>query len=561
MFALKSLQQRLALYLLLPVALFLVVTGGLGFFYIRKSLLKEWQEIAILRLERAAHQMDMRLYLLIQGMGALAQTGSDPQGAVIREWILKQIQRQEGVTQARLTWKAPASKEIAGRPGMSVRKVARVSPPQYFYPPGQKTVGLRSDLLDEAGHSLGQVEVVIKFSYLMQDVLTSGWLQSHMACVVEADRGNFLAHSDPSMKGRHCLGDTQSPLELAMLEAMKEKPFGTLMGKGHPPEEVVGYYRLHAAPWAIMLHAQGSQILAPIVHFRYYYLLSAILCLVVILVLIRLGVTSMVFSIRKISLKAQKVAQGHYGDPLPVASQDEIGQLTRSFNEMVEGLKQRDFISNTFGRYVDPKIAQDLLSRPEAALLGGEKRDVVILFADIRDFTPLAEKLSPEATIHLVNRFFSRMIEILQQHRGIIVDFLGDAILAFFDPLDGPLAPTARQALECALKMQQTIKEVNVPEGGWELPPLHMGIGLHAGEVVVGNIGSESRAKYGIIGAAVNLAHRIQAQARGGEVVVSDSVYRQVQHEVVVKREFQPRLKGIQEPITLYGVENLADMP
>ena len=559
MFALKSLQQRLALYLLLPVALFLVVAGGVGFFYIRKSLLKEWQETAILRLERAAHQMDMRLLVLRQWLEALARTGGDPQGAVVRQWILKQLESQEGVTQVTLTLKAPTPPETAGRPGTSVKKVARVSPPRYFYPPGEEMVRIKSQLLDEAGHPLGQVEVAVQFSYLMHGVLTSGWLQSHMACLVEADQGHFLAHSDPSMKGRHCLGDTQSPLELAMLQAMKEKPFATLMGKGHPPEEVVGYYRLHSAPWAIMLHAPGSQILAPIVDFRYYYLVSAILGLVIILVLMRLVVAPMVSSIRRISVKAGQVAQGEYGEPLPVNSQDEIGQLTRSFNEMVAGLKQRDFVSNTFGRYVDQKIAQELLSRPEASRLGGEKRQVVILFADIRDFTPLVESLSPEATIHLANRFFSRMVEELQQHRGIIVDFLGDAILAFFDPLDGPLAPTARQALECALKMQQSIKEVNVSEGASKLPPFHMGIGLHAGEVVVGNIGSESRTKYGIVGAAVNLAHRIQAQARGGEIVVSEAVYRQVQEEVVVKREFHPRLKGIQEPITLYMVEGLAD--
>ena len=99
---------------------------------------------------------------------------------------------------------------------------------------------------------------------------------------------------------------------------------------------------------------------------------------------------------------------------------------------MVAGLKERDFISNTFGRYVDQEIARELLSRPEASRMGGEKREVVILFSDVRGFTPLAESLSPEVIIHLVNRHFSRMIEVIQAHRGIIVDFLGDAILAFF---------------------------------------------------------------------------------------------------------------------------------
>ena len=182
---------------------------------------------------------------------------------------------------------------------------------------------------------------------------------------------------------------------------------------------------------------------------------------------------------------------------------------------------------------------------------------MVILFSDIRDFTPLAEALSPEATIQLINDYFSRMVEVLRRHDGIILDFLGDEILAFFDPLDGPLAPVVRGALRCALSMQQAMLGVTFAGIGHQLPPVHMGIGLHVGEVVVGNIGSEPRAKYGIVGSAVNLAHRIQAQAQGGEVVVSQSVYRLFHSEVKISRKFEVRLKGIQDPVTLYAVGSL----
>lgn len=240
-----------------------------------------------------------------------------------------------------------------------------------------------------------------------------------------------------------------------------------------------------------------------------------------------------------------------------MTSRDEIGQLTLGFNDMIDGLKERDFISNTFGRYVDQEVARELLSRPEASRLGGGKREVVILFSDIRGFTPLAETLSPEATIHLVNRYFSRMIEVIQAHRGIIVDFLGDAMLAFFDPLDGPLEPVVQRAIGCALKMQAAVEAENLAEPGY--PALHLGIGLHAGEVVVGNIGSENRAKYGIIGSAVNLTHRIQGQAQGGEVVVSEMVFHHCQETLAVRRTFQTTLKGIAHPVTLYVVESMKE--
>ena len=326
-------------------------------------------------------------------------------------------------------------------------------------------MGLRGELLDQAGKPLGRLEVFLSYGYLMQDVLTEGWMVAQMACLVSQE-GHYLAHSSTAMQARHCLGETQNPMELAMLKAMKEKDYGTLMGEGYSPDQVIGFYKLHDAPWAIMLHARGSEILAPILRFRLYYLAGGFLCLAVILALIRLGVRPVVMAIRGIAGKAALVAQGDYGEPLPVTSRDEIGQLTASFNDMVAGLKERDFISNTFGRYVDQEIARELLSRPEASRMGGEKREVVILFADVRGFTPLAETLSPEAIIHLINRHFARMIEVIQAHRGIIVDFLGDAILAFFDPLDGPLEPVVRRAIGCALKLQAAWRPRTWPNRG-----------------------------------------------------------------------------------------------
>jgi adenylate cyclase len=538
----NSLRKRLLLFLFLPVVLFLLGIGLAGYLYMRQALFKEWQETAVLQLERAAHQMDMQLAGPLPWIEALAQTS----GAANQEFILKQLEKHPGVSRVTLTWLTPGPK--------LGRRVDQVSPVTYFYPPDQEAVGLRTDLLDQRGRPLGRLEVIIPYRYLMKDLLASGWMAANQACLVDQS-GRYLAHTDPAMASRHCLGETQDPLELAMREVLKEKPFGTLLAPGPLPNRVIGFSQLHGAPWAIMLHAHGSRILAPIWRFSAYYLVAGVLCLAATLTLIHLGVASMVAAIRNLSRAAARVAQGNYGETLPVTSRDEIGQLTQSFNDMVEGLKERDFISNTFGRYVDPELAQELLRRPEVARLGGEKRQVVILFSDLRDFTPLAESLSPEATIHLVNRHFSRMVEIIQEHRGIIIDFLGDAILFFLDPLDGPLAPTLRQALRCALKMQAAAQEMNAAEK--EFPPLQMGIGVHAGEVVVGNVGSESRAKYGIIGAAVNLTHRLQAQARGGEVVISEAAYELAQPGLTIKRTIHTHLKGIHDPVTLYVVEDL----
>ena len=183
---------------------------------------------------------------------------------------------------------------------------------------------------------------------------------------------------------------------------------------------------------------------------------------------------------------------------------------------MVEGLKERDFVANTFGRYVDPEIAKKLMQLPEASRMGGEKREVAILMSDIRGFTPFSESISPDRIISFLNRYFTRLIDVVQRHQGIIVDFFGDGILVFFDPLDAPVEPVIRKSVSCALAMQRAMARFNremKDEGFFEF---RTGIGINAGEVVVGNIGSETRAKYGIVGSPVNITHRVSVQGGRG---------------------------------------------
>ena len=203
MFTIKTLQQRLIIFLILPVAAFLTAIGAGGYFYIRGSLYQEWQEAAILRLERAAHYMDMRLSEPLQWIQSLANTGGDRQGTDNQNWILQKLREQPGVSQVSLEWQeAPSGsagiiQEGRGGGGLAPR-VANVSPPQFFYPADHQTVGLTFTLLDGAGHPLGRLEVLMKLDYLMEGVRAAGWLHTYMACLVNDD-GTFLAHSSAAM--------------------------------------------------------------------------------------------------------------------------------------------------------------------------------------------------------------------------------------------------------------------------------------------------------------------------------------------------------------------------
>src|SRR5574341_611517 len=251
-----------------------------------------------------------------------------------------------------------------------------------------------------------------------------------------------------------------------------------------------------------------------------------------------------------------RVTEGDLSQSLTAPSKDEGGQLTRAFNEMLAGLRQRDFIRDTFGRYVSPEVARTLLESPQGLRLGGEKREVTILMSDLRGYTRFTEEGDPALVLQVLNGYLGRMTEIITEHGGTINEFIGDAIFAIFGaPLSHP--DHAERAAACAIAMQCAMQEVNRLHAERKLPRLEMGIGLNTGEAVVGNIGSEKRAKYGVIGSAVNLASRVEGCTLGGQILLSPSTYQRLPEIAEVGPPLLVEVKGIREPLSLYELRAL----
>ncbi len=554
---LTSLRQRFYIMLLLPVAILLSVFGYLAYSQFHRILLQEWQETALVKLEHAATQLDLRLATFRRWFDLFNQASLSAHSEQLQSWFLHRLRHYEGVAAVRIDLHDSPGPPAAlpqgqdGAPGGSLS----LSPARVITDPERKTVTLLSIFLNPAGRPVGQLEVAVQWSFLLQGLFSGAWFQTHQVLIINDDH-EILFASDPALRSRRSLGDQGDLFERALLKEIGTRSSGLLSGQGAAAGTVAGYYRLPQTPWTLLLLAQKEEVLAPVSRFRFYFLSVGVLCLLAILAFIRQLICPIIMSIREISRATLQIAEGHYGLPLPEERQDELGQLTRNFNIMVAGLKERDYIKDTFGRYVDPEVARALLSRPEAALLGGERRFVAILFADLRDFTSLAETQSPEATISLVNRFFSRMVEVIRRHQGIIVDFYGDGLLAFFEPFqEEALGQCVDRCRRCALDMQAAMQELNASAARRGFPPLSLGVGVHAGEAVVGNIGSETRAKYGVVGSAVNLTHRIQGQAQAGEVVLSAAAYNYIDPPPPVQRTFQAQLKGVREPLTLHVLQ------
>lgn len=251
-----------------------------------------------------------------------------------------------------------------------------------------------------------------------------------------------------------------------------------------------------------------------------------------------------------------RVAAGDLSEELPVRSRDEVGQLTRAFNQMQGGLRQRDFIRNAFGRYVSPEVAKTLLESPEGLRLGGHKREVTVLMSDLRGYTRFAEHGDPALVMEVLNDYLGRMADLIIEHGGTINEFIGDAIFAVFGaPLDHP--DHAERAAAAALAMQRAMAQINLDNAASGRPRFEMGIGVHTGDVVVGNIGSEQRAKYAVVGAAVNLAARVEGCTVGGQIFVTASTLERIRDVAEVADPVRAELKGIEEPVALYELRGL----
>lgn len=207
-------------------------------------------------------------------------------------------------------------------------------------------------------------------------------------------------------------------------------------------------------------------------------------------------------------------------------------------------------IRQAFGRYMSDEIAATLLDSPDGLKLGGERRKITLLTSDLRGFTATSERLPPCQVLKIINFYLGYMTEAIARYEGTIDEFMGDGILVLFGATIAR-EDDAKRAVACAVAMQQAMQPVNKKMKEWGLPPLEMGIGINTGEVVVGNIGSEKRAKYGVVGSQVNLTYRIESYTVGGQIFISESTLKETGAIVKIDGQMALQPKGVQEPINV----------
>ena len=236
-----------------------------------------------------------------------------------------------------------------------------------------------------------------------------------------------------------------------------------------------------------------------------------------------------------------------------LARTDEVGFLARAFNAMVSGLAERERLAALFGRFVSRDVA-DALLRGEVAL-GGERRPVTILFQDVRGFTTIAERTSPDVLVRVVNRLFTEMVDAVELEGGVIRQFLGDGVMALFGaPVQHDDDP--RRAVRAALGMVARLPALNASLASEGIPPLRIGIGIHTGDVIAGEIGPDRRSEYGVVGDAVNLASRIEGLTRdlGVSILISGETARRLGDGFPLGRSHVLPVRGKSEPVEVVEV-------
>jgi adenylate cyclase len=288
--------------------------------------------------------------------------------------------------------------------------------------------------------------------------------------------------------------------------------------------------------------------------------------LITVIVLI-LAVTGLYFFSKTMSVPlkvlvdaSEEIKKGNFHQVLKARSHDEIGHLTNSFTQMSKGLEEREKLKGALNKFVNPEIAEQAMKGE--LKLGGDRKEATIFFSDIRSFTKISESMEPEEVVEFLNEYMTIMVKCINDSNGVVDKFIGDAIMAVWG------VPSSKgndevNAINGCLQMRKELKKFNEGRGGPGKPIINHGIGLNSGPVLAGQIGSNDRLEYTVIGDAVNLASRVETLNKpfGTDLLISQETYGRVEKVFRVAPMQKIKVKGKSEPQQIYAVLGRFDDP
>lgn len=322
-----------------------------------------------------------------------------------------------------------------------------------------------------------------------------------------------------------------------------------------------GSYRRLALGGAALITTVNEDIALEDVRWaRIWTILIAFLTVTVAFLFIYFFARTISDPLKRLVGATQTIRAGNYDVNLATTSRDETGELTNAFNEMAAGLKEREHLKGAFGKFVNEEVAK-MVMRGDLAL-GGESKTATVFFSDIRSFTSISEKLTPHEVVGFLNEYMTLMVEIVHKYNGVVDKFIGDAIMAIWGaPVTRP--NDVENAVNATLEMRTALQKFNVGRGSRSKPTIRIGMGLNTGDLLAGQIGSNDRLEYTVIGDTVNLASRIEGlnKAFGTDILISENTYALVKGKYSCVQLDKIKVKGKDEAQRVYAVLGKAGDP
>lgn len=446
-------------------------------------------------LEGSLRGLDVKTWSPRRVMEIAAKDEPDPTGAVLADPA--RIDRSAGLL-VRTFVRTPEGLFLVF--GMPLR-VSLAEPPSHAY-----YVGFRVDdawMTRMLGGREGDAAVRSDES----DV--HAWIRSGREFVAYGSSGAPLADRSPTK----ALVDFSPPKNSSQSSADRMTPLSFETGDSRMVGQALDVMSVvstapDGAELEIFFVSSLDEALAPLRALQRAIVLIGFFSLLIAILLCRWIARSISQPVTRLVEGTRRVAQGKFDEPVELKRNDELGTLAQSFNDMTQGLAQRDFIKDTFGKFVDPSVVEGLLSDPARLKPGGEVREQTVLFCDLAGFTKVSEKLEPQELVRMLNVYLGGAADAVTSERGIVDKFIGDAMLAFWGP---PLTDThADRACRAAFRISEHAQKLDELCAGLDLSGLRVRVGIATGSVLVGNIGSPNKFNYTVIGDTCNLASRLE---------------------------------------------------
>lgn len=387
----------------------------------------------------------------------------------------------------------------------------------------------------------------MKLDRMLQAFRGAGVIQTYMV----NSEGDIIAHSDSKVilsKGNYI----NVPIVKMMLKSNQENAFNRYRDQ-EGVYHLGSFKKVGFAGAGVIATVPEDAALAEVFRIQRRNIMIMVIVLNLAILIVYFFGKTLTTPITRLVEATKEIEKGNFRISITPSSGDEIGDLTGSFVAMGRGLEEREKLKETFGKFVNKEIAEQVLKGE--IKLGGERKEVAVFFSDIRSFTAISEKLEPEEVVEFLNEYMTRMVNCVNVTNGVVDKYIGDAIMAVWG------APVSygndtENAVNGALMMRNELMMFNKRRGGPKKPIIKIGCGINSGPVLAGQIGSDERMEYTVIGDAVNLASRIESLNKpfGTDILISSDSYAKVRNIFRVEPMQKIKVKGKSEPQQIYAV-------